>query len=266
MRCHRRACGATQIGPRSETPRAQGFAHSVLAEPRRRWHCIAILGVDQNRERRSLRSAPRDSFSKPWQYGDKMVNDVVALLDHLELEKAHVVGYSMGGFITMRLLALAPERVLSATVGGAGWRPPGVEDPLMETLAQSLESGQGAGPLIEALNPVGAEPPTQEQIAMANQMILAQNDPKALAAVIRGMANLGVERDTLEKNSVPTLALIGSLDPLKEGVDAMDGVMKELTVQVIDGADHMTALMSPQYSQAMADAIRDFVMKSCNCG
>ncbi|MEM6702571.1 MAG: alpha/beta hydrolase [Acidobacteriota bacterium] len=200
------------------------------------------------------------------EYGDKMVNDVVALLDHLELEKAHVVGYSMGGLITMRLLALAPERVLSATVGGAGWRPPGVEDPLMETLAKSLESGQGAGPLIEALNPVGAEPPTQEQIAMANQMILAQNDPKALAAVIRGMANLGVERDTLEKNSVPTLALIGSLDPLKEGVDAMDGVMKELTVQVIDGADHMTALMSPQYSQAMADAIRDFVMKSCNCG
>ena len=154
-----------------------------------------------------------------------MVLDIVHLLDHLEIKKAHIVGYSMGGFITMKLLSTAPDRFLSATIGGAGWRPPGVEDPLMEKLATSLEGGQGLAPLVEALNPVGAPPPSADQIDMMNRMVLAQNDPMALAAVIRGMANLGVEKASLEANSVPTLAVIGSLDPLKAGVDAMDGIM-----------------------------------------
>ena len=96
-----------------------------------------VIGIDARGHGKS--DKPHD----PSEYGDKMVQDVVGLLDHLEIDKAHVVGYSMGGFITMRLLALAPERLLTATVGGAGWRPPGVEDPLMETLASSLENGKG---------------------------------------------------------------------------------------------------------------------------
>ena len=206
-----------------------------------------------------------DKPHDPAEYGDKMVQDVINLLDHLEIEKAHIAGYSMGGFITMRLLAKAPERFITAIVGGAGWRRPGDRDPLMDRLAESLESGNGVGPLIEALNPVGAEAPSQEQIDMANQMILAQNDPLALAAVIRGMAELGVEKQALEANQVPTLAIVGSLDPLKAGVDAMDGVLANLKVHVIDGADHMTALMSPAYAMELAEALQEFVIESCNC-
>ncbi len=206
-----------------------------------------------------------DKPHDPAEYGDKMVGDVIALLDHLGLEKAHIAGYSMGGFITMRMLALAPERFITATVGGAGWQPPGAVNPQMSALAESLENGNGLRPLLEALNPVGAEPPTEEQIQMMDQMVLAQNDPMALAAVIRGMEKLGVEETVLESNTVPTLAVIGSLDPLKEGVDAMDGVMKNLEVKVLEGADHMTALMNPQYSTAFAAAIRDFVIQACKC-
>lgn len=54
-------------------------------------------------------------------YGEHMVEDAVRLLDHLQIERAHVVGYSMGGMITMKLTALHPERVRSAVVGGMGW-------------------------------------------------------------------------------------------------------------------------------------------------
>lgn len=54
-------------------------------------------------------------------YGIEMVNDSVRLLDHLGIESAHVVGYSMGGMIAIKLSVLHPERVRSAVVGGMGW-------------------------------------------------------------------------------------------------------------------------------------------------
>ena len=54
-------------------------------------------------------------------YGVHLVEDVVRLMDHLQIERAHVVGYSMGGEITIKLVTLHPDRVLSAVIGGAGW-------------------------------------------------------------------------------------------------------------------------------------------------
>src|SRR5690242_19535896 len=49
-----------------------------------------------------------DKPEKEGEYGVKMVEDVVRLLDHLHIEKAEVAGYSMGGMITMKLLTLHP--------------------------------------------------------------------------------------------------------------------------------------------------------------
>lgn len=47
-------------------------------------------------------------------YGTQMVEDIIQLLDHLKIKKAHIVGYSMGGMITVKLLANHQDRVLSA--------------------------------------------------------------------------------------------------------------------------------------------------------
>lgn len=49
------------------------------------------------------------------------VADIVAVMDHLELEKAHVVGASMGGFAALHLGLERPERALSLVVAGAGY-------------------------------------------------------------------------------------------------------------------------------------------------
>lgn len=49
------------------------------------------------------------------------VADILAVMDHLGIDKAHVVGLSMGGFATAHFGLLAPERALSLTVAGAGY-------------------------------------------------------------------------------------------------------------------------------------------------
>ncbi|HXM88603.1 MAG TPA: alpha/beta fold hydrolase [Candidatus Acidoferrum sp.] len=58
-------------------------------------------------------------------YGRQWVEDVILLLDHLKIEKAHIVGYSMGGMVALKLIAEHPDRVLSGTLGGMGWLPEG---------------------------------------------------------------------------------------------------------------------------------------------
>lgn len=192
----------------------------------------------------------------PEKYGLEMVEDAVRLMDHLGIEKAHVVGYSMGGFITNKLLTTHPDRVITATLGGAGWSR---EDSellnLLNELAESLEQGKGIGPLIKRLTPADQPEPTEEQIQSFNQLVMLANDPLALAAAIRGMTNLVVPEEALKSNKVPTLALIGERDPLKEGVDLLETVMSNLEVVVIDGADHMTAFSN----QAFAKNLQEFL-------
>ncbi len=62
-----------------------------------------------------------DKPQKMEDYGAEMVEDAVRLLDHLEIESAHVVGYSMGGMIALKMSVPHPERMRSAVIGGMGW-------------------------------------------------------------------------------------------------------------------------------------------------
>jgi pimeloyl-ACP methyl ester carboxylesterase len=62
-----------------------------------------------------------DKPSDPGAYGQRWVEDVILLMDHLKIEKAHIVGYSMGGMVALKLIAEHPDRVISGTLGGMGW-------------------------------------------------------------------------------------------------------------------------------------------------
>jgi pimeloyl-ACP methyl ester carboxylesterase len=197
-----------------------------------------------------------DKPHDPKKYGPEMTADILRLMDHLKLAKAHLVGYSMGGFMTNYLVTHYPERVLTATLGGAGWRRPNDNRlDVLNQLAESLDAGKGITPLIEVLTPPGKPKPSDEQLAAINQMVLLMNDPKALAACIRGLEGVSVTESELKANKVPVLALIGGDDPLKLGVDEMSGVMPNLKIQIIDGADHMNAFSRPEF----IDGLRAFL-------
>jgi pimeloyl-ACP methyl ester carboxylesterase len=192
-----------------------------------------------------------DKPHDPKAYGKEMAEDIVRLLDHLKIKKAHVVGYSMGGMITAKLLTTHPDRLLSATLGGHGGLRDDGRNEFFEQLASSLEQGKGFGPLIEALTPAGKPKPSAEQIEAINAGLLKANDMKALAAAVRGFRGLAIDAEKLKANEVPTLALIGELDPLKKGVDTLKEDLAKLEVVVIPGADHMTAVSNPEFIKSL---------------
>ncbi len=183
----------------------------------------------------------------PKQYGMDMVEDAVRLLDHLHIKKAHVVGYSMGAMITCKLLVTHPDRLRSATLGGAGGVRSASQLSHNEAMARSLEQGKGFGPLIDLLTPVGRPKLDPAIVKLINQNLESHNDAKALAAVLRGMKDLEVADKQLKANRVPTLALVGEIDPLKTGVDDLKGRLSHLKIVVIPGADHITAFAQPMF-------------------
>src|SRR5688572_14555099 len=55
----------------------------------------------------------------PKTYGDELAKDVVRLLDHLKIQRAHIVGYSLGAILAGRLIVTDPERLASVAFIGA---------------------------------------------------------------------------------------------------------------------------------------------------
>jgi pimeloyl-ACP methyl ester carboxylesterase len=200
---------------------------------------------------------PHDAAS----YGLAVVEDVTNLLDHLHIAKAHIAGYSMGGAITGKFITLHPDRAISAIFGGSaprlGWNAQNERD--AEELAASLESGQGMRPLILRLAPPNEPKPSDDAIAQQSRAALGRNDALALAAVQRGNKAQVVTFAEVRALRMPLLAIIGSADPIKAGVDAFKQVKPALTVVVIDGATHSGARGAPARPEFVA-AMHDFLV------
>lgn len=196
-----------------------------------------------------------DKPTDPNQYGIEMVKDVVRLMDHLQIPKAHVVGYSMGGSITMKMLTTYPERLLTAASGGSqGFRPGEVDTP-DTPLIKSLLSGMSLTEAQIANAPPNYPKPTPEQRKQMEEMNAGQN-PKALAAVRLGYSGLIADFDLLKRNVVPTLVIYGGNDNPSR-FEELKRVLANGEFKEIAGAGHMAASTSPEFVKD----VRDFLAR-----
>jgi pimeloyl-ACP methyl ester carboxylesterase len=157
-----------------------------------------------------------------------MAEDVRALLDHLGLERADVMGYSMGARITAFLALAHPTRVRSVVFGGLGSHlVEGVGLP--ESIADALEA-----PSLDAVT--DAQGYTFR--AFAEQ---TKSDLEALAACIRG------SRQTLSPAEVaqirvPALVAVGTKDTVAGSAHELAALLPHGQALDIPGRDHMLAV------------------------
>ncbi|HEY7546852.1 MAG TPA: alpha/beta hydrolase, partial [Blastocatellia bacterium] len=119
---------------------------------------------------------------KPQPMGPGRAEDVIEMMDHLKIQKAHFHGYSMGGGIVGRLMALIPDRFITAGFGGSGiqeidpeWRaklPKDKEgrDPQEDEASAKLRAARAAnlGMTVEELAKQLQQRQEQQRAALAN--------------------------------------------------------------------------------------------------
>lgn len=191
------------------------------------------------------------------QYGPEMGRDITRLMDHLGLQRAHIVGYSMGAHIVAQLLVLQPDRFLTATLGGAsGRRNWSAEDQQrVDVEAGEMDEGLLRSQFLR-LWPKDRPPPTEEQVREDSRRRLAGQDPKALAAVRRSNPDQLVTEAQMAAVTVPTLGIVGTADPYLQEFEALKRVMPQLELVTIPGASHGSAPGTPQFREALLDFLR----------
>lgn len=186
-----------------------------------------------------------DKPHTPEKYGMEIVRDVIRLMDHLGIEKAHVVGYSMGGFITIKLTSAYPDRLLSAVPCASGFeRPEGEKLGLLKELTEFLDREGSYGPLVRFLEP-GVPP--EWRVKLVDFLLSAINDNQALSALMKVFADLAITEEDLRNNRVPVLSIVGTRDPLGAGVKEMVEMMAHHEAVYIEGGDHLTTLLNKKY-------------------
>jgi pimeloyl-ACP methyl ester carboxylesterase len=173
-------------------------------------------------------------------YGLALVSDVKRLVDHLGLERVHLVGYSLGGFIALKLAALNPASVQSTVLIGAGWESPDNSAffAAIPRLQQRLTQGHSIGPLSEYLGG-GREAPSLLHAGSVHLMTGYFNDPYALAAMLGSLPQLTVTEAELRAIRGPVLAIVGQHDPFRTGAAALCGRLGDFRMVVVDGTDHV---------------------------
>jgi pimeloyl-ACP methyl ester carboxylesterase len=158
-----------------------------------------------------------------------MAEDVRALLDHLDLPHADIMGYSLGGRITALLAEKHPQRVRSATLGGVGIHlveRAGLPSP---AIAAALEAPTRA----DVTDPTG-----RTFRVFAEQ---THSDLRALAACIRGSRQT-LAREELEALTMPVLIAAGSKDEVAGSPEQLAALIPGAQALVIPGRDHMVAV------------------------
>jgi pimeloyl-ACP methyl ester carboxylesterase len=176
----------------------------------------------------------------PKAYGDELAKDVVRLLDHLKLQRAHIVGYSLGAVIAGRLSATNPDRLASAAfIGHHPDREISAADAkFVEDSIRELESDLPFRSLAVAIQPTGTPMPSDEELRKLVAPLAAANDVKALAAMWRGGAFLLTTDAALKAARFPMIEIIGTLDPAVSEVEPLRKAHPQIKMLVLEGATH----------------------------
>ncbi len=180
-------------------------------------------------------------------YGhDRMAEDVAAVMTACGLADALVCGYSMGGFIGLRLLAAHPERVIKLAIAGVG------ETYLQDRITSPLARAALADALLTPDKAGITDPRAKMFRAFADQ---PGKDRFALAACMRAMSPR-LSPEILASLRRPVLVIDGSDDETAGAPGPLADALADGRAVTIPGKDHMSAVGDRRTRQAVIDFFR----------
>jgi 3-oxoadipate enol-lactonase len=179
------------------------------------------------------------------------VDDLLALLDALHIEKTVIVGLSMGGYITLRALERNPERFCAAvlcdtrseadTDKGREGRFAGVKTVKREG------SGVFADNFVKAIFSESSLSRRPEAVKKIHQ-IIESTPPLSIAGTLLALASRTDTTASLERIQIPALILVGENDVVTpvEAARKMHERIRGSELHIIPGAGHMSNLENPE--------------------
>ncbi len=158
-----------------------------------------------------------------------LVEDLVLALDAVQVERADVVGYSLGGELALEFALAHPDRVRRLVVGGIGDRRPHTADDTAKLLEHVV---------------AGSEPPDDQATRLWSRASAKPgSDPVALAACLAGVSGSPPLR-ALDRYRGPTLLFAGTDDDIAGGIESLQ---EPLSAELLwlEGCDHRAAMSSP---------------------
>lgn len=209
-----------------------------------------------------------DAPDDPQRYRmERCVEDLVALMDHLDLPAVNLLGYSMGGRVALHLALYAPERITQLILESAS---PGIVDTVErearvradEALAESIER-EGVAAFVERWErlPLFA---SQEGLPFVHQQEQRRqrlrNSVTGLANSLRGMGAGAMEPvvERLGELQMPVMLIVGELDQKYcELGRMMVSAIPEARLEIVPGAGHTVHVDQPAaFGRLVLDYLR----------
>lgn len=141
--------------------------------------------------------------------------DVVGLLDHLQVERAHIVGQSMGGWTALRFALNYPARTISVTLADT---TAGIFDDRIREHYRAVQTR--AGELSQKPPVLGMHPALDPAFSRTHRaesglyQALSSFGAPAPAAIAQALGGAEVDHQRLLENQTPTLFVVGQRDPI----------------------------------------------------
>ena len=202
------------------------------------------------------RSAPIDPVTFP-----ALAAALIQLFDHLEIDKAHVVGHSIGGMVLLEAAALYPDRflslVLSSTSPAFGNPAGDFQKKFVADRLRPLDEGQSMAHMARDVIPHLVTADANPEGVAAAITSMAGTDPDVYRATIKCLVTFE-RRASLPDISVPTLALAAELDGNSPApmMEKMASKIPGCRYVCLPGVGH---LANQEYPEQYNAAIRDFL-------
>jgi pimeloyl-ACP methyl ester carboxylesterase len=214
--------------------------HGYSDNAERMWFRTGIApALVKNHRIVALDNRNHGKSDKPQPGGSGNPKDVIELMDHLHIDRAHIHGYSMGGGMTGQLLALIPDRFITAGFGGSGIQE---TDPKLRAQAEAMDN---------------ALPKAQGEDAAAMDRFrsrVAQSRPENSAPI--SSTTLKID---LPKLNVPILAVNGSFDSPYGKTQRIWREAKVFENVILPEKTHLTAISSNGAPPLYIESITRFI-------
>jgi 3-oxoadipate enol-lactonase len=188
----------------------------------------------------------------------ELAADVEELLETLGIERAAVVGLSMGGLVTMELAASQPERYWAIGLVATTMEPPTPAERAARRARADAVERDGIQTLIDYMHTGVYGPDCPEAVRARVDAMMAAAPPTGAAAALRGRAERPDYRPLLAGLDIPALVCVGSADPWsdQEVTAEIIAYLKRPEQVVIDGVGHLPNL---EARDQFNDVLRGFL-------